>query len=365
MLTAQRGSIPVRPRHAETRDILHDREPVDFPIGEDLINAVRERYDFGITHESNAIRRYAGSLGLDLRDVIDEYLDGEELGRMQVQRFLTNTGLRPLFSPIVEDGLRLGLNRVAAVWQTLIARNIPVPTLTYEYYEFDNGEISGGSVAGTSEFSLRRIGQGAPIPTARVTVSGKAYNLFKQGRGIEWTDEAKLAPIDLAVLWFQQVGLQLGWDYHDQIVDALLNGYFADGSDDAPVLATATPADITFSDLLTAVGTMQTIYGYTPTLMVCSLTRAVAIQTMENGAGYPLFPNGVQAAGLPPIMISARIPNDKVVFVDTAFAMMRLVQKEFGTEFDRDPRNQIEGSYGTSVELTVPLFKNARLILDS
>lgn len=360
-----RGTIPVRPRHPETREIIEGRETVEFPLGDDLMAEVRQHFDFGITHESNAIRRYAARLGLDLRDVLDEYLDGEELGRMQVQRFLTNTGLRPLFSPIVEDGLRLGLNRVAAQWQNLIARNIPVPSMTYEYYEFDNGSIANSVVTGTSEFGLRRVGQGAPIPTARVSVSGKSYTLYKQGRGIEWTDEAKLAPIDLAALWFQQVGLQLGWDYHDQIVDALLNGYFADNSDDAPVLATAVANEITFADLLTAVGTMQTIYGYNPTVMVCSLTRAVAIQTMENGAGYPIFPNGVQAAGLPPIMISAKVPNDKVVFVDTAFAMMRLVQKEFGTEFDRDPKSQVEGSYGTSVELTVPLFKHARLILDA
>ena len=71
------------------------------------------------------------------------------------------------------------------------------------------------------------------------------------------------------------------------------------------------------------------------------------------------------AAGLPPIRISPSVPNDKIIFADTAFAMLRLVNKEFGTEFDRSVQTQIEGSYGTSVELTVPLFKNARLILDS
>ena len=45
--------------------------------------------------------------------------------------------------------------------------------------------------------------------------------------------------------------------------------------------------------------------------------------------------------------------------------MVRFVNKEFGTEFDRSVQTQVEGSYGTSIELTVPLFKNARVILDS
>lgn len=365
MLNLQGGTFMVRPRDPETRAIIEGRDAVEFPIGPALIDAVRSKYDFNITHESNAIRRYAASLGLNLADVLDEYLQGQELGRVKVERFLTNTGLRPLFSPVVEDGLRLGLNRVAAQWQNLIARNVPVDNLTYEYFEFDNGTPSATGATGNADFTLRRVAQGAPIPVARVTVSGKSYTLKKQGRGIEWTDEAKLAPIDLAALWFQQVGLQLGWDYHNQIVDMLLTGYFADGSDAAPVLATATPATITYQDLLTAVGTMQTVYGYTPTTMVMSLTRSVAVRTMANTAGYPWFPNGIEGAGLPPITLSSRVPNDQIIFVDTGFALMRLVQKEFGTEFARDVTTQTEGSYGTSVELTVPLFAEARLVLDS
>jgi len=198
-----------------------------------------------------------------------------------------------------------------------------------------------------------------------VSVSGKSYTLYKQGRGIEWTDESKLAPIDLAAMWFQQVGIQLGWDYHDQIFDMLLNGYFSDGSDDAPVLATATPGTIDDADLYTAVGTMQQVYGYQADYMLMSLSRSVALRTMENGAGQRLFPNGVEAAGLPAIRIATSIPNDKIVFMDSDFALLRLVNKEFGTEFDRSVQTQIEGSYGTSIELTVPLFKNARLILDA
>jgi len=93
---------------------------------------------------------------------------------------------------------------------------------------------------------------------------------------------------------------------------------------------------------------------------------AIAIETMENSTGaYRIFPNGVQAAGLPRIVISPNVPADKVLFVDTGFAMVRFVNKPFGTEFDRSVQTQVEGSYGTEISLTVPLFKNARPILDS
>lgn len=361
MLTANRGMITVPRRNAAGEE--EDR--IEFPIGEDLLEAVRGFNPHNRYHQSTAVRRYAQHMGVDLRDVIETILEGEDLGSTKVDRFLTNTGLRPLFSPVVEDGLRLGLNRVAAQWQDLIAREVNVDSLTYEYYEFSNGTPGSPAPTGTDEFKLRRIGQGAPIPTARVSVSGKSYTLYKQGRGIEWTDESKLAPIDLAAMWFQQVGIQLGWDYHDQIFDMLLNGYFDDGSDDAPVLATAVAGTIDDADLYTAVGTMQQVYGYQADYMLMSLSRSVALRTMENGAGQRLFPNGVEAAGLPPIRIASSVPNDKIIFMDSNFALLRLVNKEFGTEFDRSVQTQIEGSYGTSIEATVPLFKNARLILDA
>lgn len=358
-----RGTIAVPKRTAEG---TNSGETVEFPIGDDLNEAIQSSFNLQKLHPSTAVKRYAQQQGVDLRDVIDTMLGDEDLGSVTVSRFLTHTGLRPLFSPIVEDGLRLGLARVEAQWEALIARTLNVDGFTYEYFEFNNGQPGSPDPSGTAEFSLKSIGQGAPIPTARVTVSGKSYSMYKQGRGIEWTDESKQAPIDLAALWFQQVGLQLGWDYHASIVEMLLNGYFDDGSDDAVVLPTASAGVITDIDLLTAQATMQVQYGYTPKVMLMSQDTAISIETMENTTGaYRIFPNGVEAAGLPRIVVSPQIPADKVLFVDTDFAMVRFVNKPFGTEFDRSVQTQVEGSYGTEISLTVPLFKYARLILDA
>lgn len=356
-----RGTISVLKRDEAGTALA---ETVDFPIGEDLIHAVEATYSPEKFAESTMVRRYAAHLGVDLADVIDVLLDGEEMGSQTVRRFLTNTGLRPLFSPVVEDGLRLGLKRASAQWEALIARTINVDSMTYEYYEFDNGTPGGSGAEGISEYQLKTVAQGAPIPTARVTVSGKSYTLFKRGRGIEWTDEAKSAPIDLAALWFEQVGLQLGWDYHADIIDMLLNGYFPDGSDDAPVITAA--GGVTDVKLLTAQATMQSQYGFTPNIMVMNQATAIDILTMENvGGNYRIFPDGVEAAGLPRILVSPAMANDKVLFVDTGFAMIRFVNKPFGTEFDRSVQTQVEGSYGSEISATVPFLKNARLLLDA
>lgn len=374
MLNQQRGAISVIRRLAMgaggTEPPAGDDANYDFPVGQSLLDAVEPLLEHMAL--STAIKHYATEAGVDLKDVLGTYLEGQDVGRTTVKHFLTNTGLRPLFSPVVEDGLRLGLNRISARWEGLVAKTVFVDTLTYEYYEFSNGAAGAasrsanpGTPEGNEEFGLRRIGQGAPIPVARVSVSGKSYALTKVGRGIEWTDESKAAPIDLASMWFQQVGLQLGWDYHDEIVDRLLNGFFPDGSDAAPVLATNTANIVTDADLIEAQGVLEMQFGYTANVMLMSLARSVQVRTMENGAGQRLFPNGVEAAGLPPIQIAQTVPDDKIVFVDTGFAILRLVAKEFGTEFSRDVPTQVEGVYGTSIELSVPFMPNARLILDA
>jgi hypothetical protein len=100
--------------------------------------------------------------------------------------------------------------------------------------------------------------------------------------------------------------------------------------------------------------------------MLMSLSRWVAVLTMENGSGYRLFPNGLEAVnGLPSARIAPAVPNDQIVFIDTSMAIVRFVNKPFGTEFDRSVQTQMEGSYGSAIELFATLFANARLVLDS
>lgn len=330
-------------------------------VGYDLEDEVRNAWLYPDEREqplpfSKALRRYLDDKGVQLKDVLKTF-GIDDLGRITVNRFLTNTGLRPLFSPVVEDGIRLGLNQVAPYWEGLIARNVQIDRLNYEYYQFDN------TTANDTEFELRQIGQGAPIPTAKVTVSSKSYALTKLGRGIEWTDEAKQAPIDLAGLWFQQLGVKLGWQFHDTAVDMLLNGYFADGSDDAPTFATATAGTLVEADLFNAQAEHLIKYGYQATVMLAERARAVSIKTSTYTNGAPVFPDGVEAKGLPPLAIAKTLANNRVILADTNFALIRLEARPFGTEFDRNPRTQVEGSYGTEISLIVPMFKDARLVI--
>jgi len=282
-----------------------------------------------------------------------------DIERETVSRFLTNTGLKPLFSPVVEAGMRMGMNLVVKDWQSLIAKSVPINRMSYEYYVFDNEDEEA--------FSLKMIGQGAPIPVASVTVSGKSYTLFKVGRGIEWSDEAKMAPVSLATMWFTELGRRMGLMMFEYCVDMLLNGYFADGSDAAPTQALI-GATLDYTDIISGYLTMTEDYGYSPKRLICNKATALNILTMTYPNNFPVFPNVMVDGSYPapmgiPLVVSSAMADNTVLLVDTDFALLELVAKPFSTEFERSAKTQVEGSYGTTIQLIAPLFPDARLIV--
>lgn len=340
---------------------------IELPDGRNLDNAIEayDMSDFGYLNipgptNSRRVASYLDSLGVDL----EEALKGagvRDLDREVCDRFLTNTGMKPLFSPVVEAGMRMGMELVLKDWQSFIAKTVPIDKMSYEYYIFDNRD--------DEQFDLRAVAQGQPIPTATVKVSGKAYTLIKVGRGIEWTDEAKMAPVSLATMWFTELGRRIGLTMFDLVVDALLNGYFGAGVDAPPHIHCA-GADIAYTDIINGYLEMTETYGYAPKKMVCNKATALKILTFTYPNDYPVFPNVMQDGRYPapmaiPLTVSSRLSDNQVLLVDSDFALMQLVAKPFGTEFERSAKTQVEGSYGTMIQLTVPLFANARLLIDA
>lgn len=338
---------------------------ITLPEGQDLQRAINEHdmTRFGYVEmpgptNSMRVRSYLDSQGLDLERALEAF-GIVDIGREPVSRFLTNTGLKPLFSPVVEAGFRMGMELVLKDWASFIAKTVPINRMSYEYYVFDNVD--------EEQFRLKQIGQGAPIPTATVTVSGKSYTLIKVGRGIEWSDEAKMAPVALASMWFTELGRRMGLMMFEYVVSMLLDGYFADDSDDAPVINTAA-ATLDYTDLINGYLEMTETYGYSPKKLVCNKATALNILTMTYPNDFPIFPNVMLEGTYPapmsiPMVISSQCDDNEVLLVDTDFALMQLVAKPFATEFDRSVKTQVEGSYGTMIQLVVPLFKNARLII--
>lgn len=305
---------------------------------------------------STAYKRYLADSGIGIKEVI-RALGFNDIGRMNVRELLENDGTKPLFNAIVEDGLRMGWQR-SSNWQRLVAQTIPSDQFTQQYYYLEHDE---------DWYELRDVGQGAPIPVSQIKLGDSTIKMHKRGRGLEWTDEAKRANIDMVRLWLAQLGKSLGRQYEAVAVDRLLNGYFADGSDAAPTIGVKTAGQLSLGDIFYASKYQEDTYGFTPNLAIMNLQTADRITNLQDN-GYYIFRNELQNGNFAdvvnaPPFISSRVPDNRIVLVDTNFGLVRYEGKAFGVESERSVKTQVEGSYGTENSEFVPFEKTARLIV--
>jgi hypothetical protein len=309
-------------------------------------------------NSSTAFKRYLMDNDVSIREVVAA-LGYTDVKKINVRALLDNDGTAPLFNAIVEDGLRMGFERQSN-WQRLVAQTIASDQFSQAWYYLEDDDLD-------DETELRDIGQGAPIPVGTIRLGDNSIKMHKRGRGIEWTDEAKRANLDLVALWLQRLGRRLGRSYEDVAITRLLNGYFPSGEDAAPTLGVGTAGTVTLADMFYASAFMEDTYGFSPNVAVMNLATATAwAETRDNGA-Y-LFQTDIQNGNFPNVInaapfISNQMPNNRIMLVDTRSALVRYVGKEFGVESERNVKTQVEGSYGTEISEFVPFETNARLII--
>ncbi|MBH8599078.1 MULTISPECIES: phage major capsid protein [unclassified Thermoactinomyces] len=332
----------------------HCGKNVELKTGASLIAHLKERYK---RTDSYAVNRYLEAEQVQLNDVFRAF-GIEDIGKVQVRTVLQNDGMKPLFNAAIEDGLRMGFEKESN-WQVLVADTVDATKMAQEWYflEYDEDEVA-----------LREIGQGAPIPVGTLKIGDQSIRLHKRGRGIEWTDEAKDMNIKLVSLFLMKVGKKLGRDYENTAIYRLLNGYFPDGSDSPPVIGVKTANNLTIGDLFYAAMYMEEELGYNVKRLVMNRKTASSIAELKNGDGNYLFIDNLKSGEWPsplgaPIHINNLVPDNRIILVDTAFALIRYSYKEFGVEFERSAKTQLEGSYGTEISEFVPFEKNARLII--
>lgn len=304
-------------------------------------------------------KRYLADQGLTTKDVIRALgYDPSTLGKIQARELMENDGTKPLFNAIVESGLRQGWER-GSNWQALVASSVTSDQLSQQYYYLDADDAD--------DYELRQVGQGAPIPTGTIKLGDNSIKMSKNGRGIEWTDEAKRANIDLIRLWLAKLGKNLGRDYENIAVSRLLNGYFPTGEDSPRTLGISTAGDLTLADIFYGSKYMEQEMGFSPKMAVMNLETAYRVTTLRDGDAY-VYRNELQngqfadVVNSPPF-ISSQVPDNRIVLVDTDYALIRYEGKPFGVESERSAKTQVEGSYGTEISEFVPFEKDARLVL--
>jgi len=296
---------------------------------------------------------------------------GIDLSEMTVGKMLNTSDLnRWLFPEIFRDAIRRGLeytpfhSALVATEETIDSTGLTMPFMDLTSTDIDR-----------DEFALRDVNEGATIPEGEIlTWSEKQVTIKKKARGLKQTYESIMfTPIDLAAIYFEELGTKLGADLDKDLIDIAVNGDQADGSEAAPVIGAAVANTLAYTDLTRAWIRFRRI-GRNSTVMLCNEADAISILDMDEFNLTITLP----AAQESPVNLNVRtplptsqdvyvhdsVPDKNIIFVDVARAFVQLTAMPLLIESERIVSRQLEGEYVSIITGFANIFKDGRMILD-
>lgn len=294
---------------------------------------------------------------------------GIDLKGMTVEKMLSTDQLsRWLFPEVFRDAIRRGLE-YTPFYPNLVTGEENINSTGITMPSMDLTTVDANT------FRLRDVAEGSTIPEAEVvTWSEKQVTIRKKGRGLKQTYESIMfTPIDLAAIYFEELGSRLGSDLDGDLVNVALNGDQADNSQSAPVIGATNAGTLAYIDIARAWVRLRRI-GRSSSVMLMSEADALTVLNMTqfqqsfpaNGAS----PSGVTLNVNTPlptsqdIFVHERMTTGKILMVDTRRAFVQLTAMPLLVESERIVNRQLNGEYVSIITGFANIFRDGRLVLD-
>jgi HK97 family phage major capsid protein len=295
---------------------------------------------------------------------------GIDLGGMTVQKMLQTSDLtRYLFPEVFRDAIVRGLE-YTPIYGRLVTGEERIESTGLTMPKMDWTTVD------QEEFRLRDVNEGATITEGEIiTWQEKTVNIKKKGRGLKQTYESLMfTPIDLARVFFEELGVKLGADLDRDLIDIALNGDQADGSEAAPVIGAATANTLTYRDIARAWTRFRRI-GRNSSVMLASEADVLTILDMDEFQ-RTIFPGATQPPGTPTLNVVNPLPTTQdiyvvdsvttgmIVFIDVARAFVQLTAMPLLIETEKIVSRQLNGEYVSIITGFANIFTDGRLVLD-
>lgn len=304
-----------------------------------------------------------------------EYV-GKKYGGVSLQAFYAELGIDPtidtiqnlitlpdpsirfLYPEIIRDAIRLGLRR-AAIWPNLVAveQTVPNPTVVQPWINM-------------SDATPKKVGEAETISTGTVSYGQKTLKLTKIGKGVKISYELRqYVSINLVAIFLQDMGIKLGQGLDTLMIETLINGEQANGSESAPLVGVATTTTTTYIDLLRVWVRMSRIGRKADTILG---GEAAAIETLN----LPEFKNKV--FGQPMLTLNLKtpvptgtnyyvhgnIPTDQQIVIDSNSTLCKYNSQPLLMESEKIVSNQTEATYATLTTGFGIIYRDGRVIID-
>jgi hypothetical protein len=284
-----------------------------------------------------------------------------DLSQMTVNKMIvTDNDSRWLFPEIFRDAIRKGLE-YSPFYSKVVVGNESIENtgLTMPYFN-----QSGASLLDTNE--------GATISEGVMTWDSKQVTISKRARGLKQTYESIMfCPINLARIYFEDLGILLGAQLDSDLIDILINGDQADGSEAAILMGATTPATLSYLDIVRVWVRGNRINRPFDTMITneedaVDILNMSAFQMPVRGLGSPLTNLNLQSP-LPSeqnLFVHSDVPSSQIIFVDTSKAVVQLTAMPLLLETEVIVSSQWRGEYASIITGFANIFSDARLILD-
>lgn len=321
--------------------------PVDIGLGE----FIQERFGFAptVVGETSNPDSFYQALGISGSDTIEKLA---ALGDI-------DPAFHWIIPEIFREAVRLGLRRNPA-YTGLIRQEENVSQLNVNFPDIK-----------LSAMDMAKVGEGESISMGSTTFGTKSVKLNKIGKGFNITDEAvRYTTLNLVSIAFQDAGVNLAAGLDTMLINTLINGDQAGGTDSCAVVGTVSGTSFTYYDILRAWVRMGRIGGL-PTAMISNETPFLDIHQLPEFKGYDGVSTEQKLVVKTPIpaksdvYVHGAMPSaNYVMFVDKLNAAIKLNATALIVENDRDKGRQMETFYITTTTGFATLKRDARLILD-
>ena len=267
-----------------------------------------------------------------------------------VEKFFQTSNSSALFPEYVSRAVRQGIEE-ADVLCDIVATVTDIEGMDYR---------SITSTPSTDDKELKKVSEGASIPTTNVKTNDHLVKLFKRGRMLVSSYEAlRFQRIDLFTVTLKQIGAYIARAQLVDAVDVIING---DGNNNASsTFATATNDVIGYADLVKLWSKLSPYELNTILAPTSAMTQILSLTEMKDAvAGLNFHSTGKMITPLGANLIhTSAITTDTVIGLDKNCALEMVKAGDVVTEYDKLIDRQLERAAITSTAGFAKIFTGA------
>lgn len=271
---------------------------------------------------------------------------------------LPDDNVRWLIPEIIRDALRLGL-RKNPIWRDIVAaeQTIANPSVTIPHINM-------------SDAQPHYVGEAETIKTGTISFGQKTLKVNKLGRGIKIPYEVRqYVTINVIGIFLQDFGVKLNHGIDALMIDVLINGEQANGSESAPVIGVATANSFTYKDLL-KIWVRMSRMGRQPTAIIGGEDAAIEaldldeFKKREQGTPQKNLNVKTPIPQSTDYYIHGSVPSNQQILIDKTSSIIKYNAQPLLVESDKIISNQTIETYASLTTGFGILYRDARVIID-